>query len=145
MVHKKSQLLKKLLSTDILGNTIGLKYQIRNFVTKEGIKKQEFQTFMDGDNEEEWFDFKIAFLENDLIKITDMFVGKEKHRKKGIPEALILEVKRLYGKNKIISSSNKNKLIKGEWRREAATKAWERLVSRSLAKYDFFTDTYELL
>jgi len=100
---------------------------------------------MEGDKEDEWFDFKIAFLDNDLIKVTDMFIGKDKHRKKGIPEALILETKRLYGQKKIISSSNIHKLITNEWRRSEATKVWERLVSKSLAKYNQSLDTFELL
>ncbi|TCI93805.1 hypothetical protein [Tenacibaculum sp. M341] len=135
----------KLSSTDIYGNNIPLEYKIRNFITDEGIKKQEFQTFMIDDEEDDWFDFKIAFINTNLIKVTDMFASNNRHRKKGIPEALILEVKKLYKDKKIISSSNKQQLIAGEWRKPDADKVWKRLIKKSFAKYNPYTDTYELL
>ena len=73
-----------------------------------------------------------------------MFIGKDKHRKKGIPEALILEVKRLY-KIQVISSSNRKPIIISEWRREEASKVWERLINQQKAIYDFDNDIYKLL
>ncbi len=131
---------------DIYGNSVQAWYTIREFVTEDGIRKQEFRTYLDDDNEEEedWFDFKIAFLTDGSIKVTDMFVGKASHRKKGIPDALILEIKRLYNK-KVISSSNKNKLVRSEWRKPPATKVWERLVLKNKANYNSQTDTFELI
>lgn len=129
---------------DIYGNPVQVRYTIREFVNDDGIRKQEFRTYLVGDKEEHWFDFKIAFLTDGSIKVTDMFVGNEDHRKKGIPDALILEIKRLYNK-KVISSSNEIKLVRDEWRKLPATKVWERLVLKNKAKYNLQTDTFELI
>ena len=129
---------------DIYGNEIKANYKIFEVENNYGLRKLEFRTYLPGDKEEVWFDFKIALIDNSIIKVTDMFIGKEEHRMKGIPEALILEVKRLYNK-KVISSSNKKPIILSEWRRIEADKVWKRLVRLNKAKYDELNDIYELL
>lgn len=133
----------KITYYDINENKVTAFYSILEQVTITGIKKIEFRTYLSNDADDDWFDFKVALLENNTLKVTDMFISKESHRKKGIPEALILEVKRIYNKQ-VISSSNKKPKILGEWRRDEASKAWERLVSQGKAKYDEEEDIYVL-
>lgn len=106
--------------------------------------KVELRLFMKGDENSKWFDFKLAPIGDDTLKVTDMFVGKESHRKKGIPEALIMESKKLFG-NKIISSSDKHPILISEWRREVASKVWDRLVKKGLAEYNSKFDFYFLI
>lgn len=108
------------------------------------LNKIEIRLFMEGDSEKEWFDFKLAPIDNDTLKVTDMFIGKESHRMKGIPEALILEAGKIFGK-RIISSSDKHPILMNEWRRGAASKVWERLVQKGLAKYNSDKDYYCLI
>ena len=125
------------------GNIHLAKYSIFN-VLSNGINKLEFRTLLINDKVEEWFDFKITFIEGNLIKVTDMFIGKEEHRGMGIPEALILEVNRLYSQ-KIISSSNKRPIVRSESRNASASKVWMRLVDKKYAFYDSENDVFVLL
>lgn len=108
------------------------------------INKIEFRLIMKGDSVQNWFDFKLAPISNDILKVTDMFIGKDYHRKKGIPEALILEAKKIFSK-KIISSSEKYPILISEFRREAATKVWMRLMEKGYAKYNRELDIFELI
>lgn len=135
---------REIICTDLNGNKRSAYYNIKKIITDDGIKKLEFRTYMENDKQNEWFDFKVALLDNDIIKVTDMFVGKQEHRMKGIPEALILELKRLFNK-KIISSSNSKPIIDNEWRKPSATKVWQRLVIQNRAKYDSYNDVFELI
>lgn len=117
------------------------KYGYKSF---NGREKIEFQVnFLNDEEKQNWFDFKLAPIDEETLKVTDIFKGKDSHLKTGLPEALILLSKQLFNK-KIISSSNKVKTESCEWRSEPGTKVWKRLVKRNLALYDSETDTFTL-
>jgi hypothetical protein len=134
-----------MLITDANCNQHKCVYEIHNqFDRYNNISKIEIRLFMEGDSAEEWFDFKLAPIANNELKVTDMFIGKNAHRRKGIPEALILEAKRIFDK-RIISSSNKQSILIAERRSRDATKVWERLVNKGFAIYNEAQDIFEIL
>ena len=53
--------MKNLVCYDINGNKLIANYYIIEQLTDCGLKKLEFRLFLDGDNLDEWFDFKIVF------------------------------------------------------------------------------------
>lgn len=134
----------KIKLVGIEGAIYEAEYEIHDFYDRgDDILKIEFRIFLKGDKYDEWFDFKLAPISNDTLKVTGMFIGKESHRGKGIPDAMILEARRIFQK-KIISSSNKKKIIY-EWRKQAADKVWKRLIQKGYAEYDEKSDIYYLI
>lgn len=96
---------------------------------------------------EDFFDFKVTPIDNDTVKVTDMFLDSKYFFKgKGLPEALILEAQRLFPDKQIISSTNidKFKRVCNEWRSIPGSSVWERLVKKGLARYDKEHDLYYL-
>jgi hypothetical protein len=67
--------------------------------------------------------------------------GWEYYRGKGITEALFAEVVATTGRE-LVSSPGQNQAKADEYRTEAATKVWERLLEAGNAKYDEDTDVY---
>lgn len=113
-------------------------------IGSDGDVKIEFRVnFAIETDKSKWFDFKLALINDQTLKVTDMFKGKNEHLRTGLPEALILLSKKTFQK-KIISSSNKIKTQKCEWRSEPGTKVWQRLVKKNLAEYNSELDTFEL-
>lgn len=135
----------KIITTGIDLKKYECEFEIHSRYDKHNnLHKVEIRLYMEGDSTGEWFDFKLAPISHDTLKVTDMFIGKESHRKKGIPEALILESQQLFDK-KIVSSSDKYPVLMSEWRKEEASKVWERLVQRGFAKYNPEKDQYYLI
>ena len=90
-------------------------------------------------------DFIIQHIDNEAIQITHMCIDIERYLGIGIPEALILKAKELFGKQ-IISSTNSRKdgeVNSNESISKKAIKVWKRLVCRKLAYYDSETDRYK--
>lgn len=96
---------------------------------------------------DDYFDFKYILLsEYRQVKVTDMFLDyKNYYQSKGLPEALILQLKYVYPEFQIISSSNKIRIVRNEWRSTAGTRVWERLVAVGRANYLEDIDTYLLV
>ena len=108
------------------------------------ITKICFKTLLEGLDKKKWFDFKVAPVGDKTLKVTDMFDYQDIYKGKGLPEALILEAQKEYPDKQIISSSNKQKVFKNEWRSEAGTAVWERLVKKGLAEYSDEKDLFVL-
>ena len=119
------------------------KYEIHYPKIKSGSMQEiiGIKLWLPNDNEVQYFDFQLTIINDDTLKVTSIFAGNDRQRKKGIPEALILMSRSLFNK-KITSSSRSN--INAEFRNSAATKVWERLVQKDLAKYNVAKDIYEL-
>lgn len=103
-----------------------------------------FKTVLTGIDKDKWFDFKVAPVGDNILKVTDMFDFQGIYKGKGLPEALILEAQNQYPDKQMISSSNRIKVFLGEWRSEAGTAVWERLVKRGLAEYSECDDIFIL-
>jgi len=103
-----------------------------------------FKTLLEGIDKKNWFDFKVAPVGEKTLKVTDMFDYQDTYKGKGLPEALILEAQKQYLDKEITSSSNKQKVFKNEWRSEAGTTVWERLVKKGLAEYSDEKDLFVL-
>ena len=108
------------------------------------ITKICFKTLLEGLDKKKWFDFKVASVGDKIFKVTDMFDYQDIYKGKGLPEALIFETQKQYPDKEIISSSNKQKVFKNEWRSEAGTAVWERLVKKGLADYSDEKDLFVL-
>lgn len=109
-------------------------------------KKIAFRiNFLNEEDKEKYFDFKLLPVGDSTLKVTDMFKGKDEHLRTGLPEALILLAREIFKKS-IISSTNFDdyKISTREWRSEKATKVWKRLVNKGLAAYIEIKDTYKL-
>ncbi len=94
--------------------------------------------------EQHWFDLTLKQLDENRWMVSMMqHNNKEWYRAKGIPDALIPALaERL---NKVItSSSNRDpaKRFPEEFRNEAATKVWRRLVGQGRATYQENEDRY---
>lgn len=110
------------------------------------ITKLCFKTVFAHSGETDWFDFKIAFIGAGEVKVTDMFLPQSPlYKGKGIAEALIVEVGKLFPERSVISSSNKLPILKRESRWPVGTIVWQRLVDRKLAIYDETKDVFNLL
>ncbi len=95
----------------------------------------------------DYFDFKLTPIDQSTTKVTDMFLdAKGLFKGKGLPEALIIEAKRLFPDKQIISSTNSQtfKQVCNEWRSEQGSCVWNRLVAKNLARYDKDQDLYYL-
>ena len=117
------------------------------FDSSNDINKLLFFVYSADEDYDDYFDFKIAPLEHNIIKITDMFLDSKKYlRGRGIPEAMILEMHRLFPNHQIISSSNNDnfKRLIGEWRSLEGSAVWNRLVKNNLAIYNSEEDLYYL-
>lgn len=68
----------------------------------------------------------------------DAISGHPTHRAAGIPDSLLPELSRRFGKP-VVSSSNKDST---ESRNDEAEKMWKRLVEKRLAHYDEQADRY---
>jgi len=120
-------------------------YEIHNQYDRYNkLDKYELRLFMKGDSHEEWFDFKLSPISETVLKVTDMFIGKSAHRKKGIPEVLIVESKKIFNK-KVVSSSNKHPILISERRSDEASKVWKRLEKKGLVRYNEISDVFEVL
>lgn len=69
--------------------------------------------------------------------------GRPEYQAKGIPDALLPEIRRYLDKN--VESSPRIACMNGVYRTPAATKVWERLKRAGLAEYDSSRDVYFLL
>ena len=103
-----------------------------------------FKTLLEGIDKKKWFDFKVAPVGDNTLKVTDMFDYQDIYKGKGLPEALILEAQKQYPDKEIISSSNRQKAFKNEWRSDAGSAVWERLVKKGLAEYSDENDLFVL-
>lgn len=119
-------------------------YSVRTYIDKASkLQKNVFMVFRENMVNRDPFDFQFVELPGKVIKITDMFVDYGGHCKgKGLPEALICEVNRLFPDYNISSSSNTHKALLGEWRSTQGSAVWERLVRIGKAKYLSDYDTY---
>lgn len=122
-------------------------YTVRTYVDKwNNIRKNQFMVTPIENLGSIPFDFQFVELPNKTIKVTDMFIDYGQYCKgKGLPEALICEVSRLFPEYNIVSSSNIHKSLKGEWRSEQGSAVWERLVRRGKAIYSKEHDIYHLI
>jgi|GEM_PF-3578480 len=122
-------------------------YKVRTY--RESLDDIDVIAFMvaePGRISNDYFDFQFVELPDNEIKITSMFVGiDDYYRGKGLPEALIMEVQRLFPYQTIISSSNTHKVLHREDRWEPGTAVWERLVRSGNAKYSKERDIYYLI
>lgn len=123
------------------------KYKVRTYRGRlDDIDVIAFMVAEPGRISKDYFDFQFVELSEDKIKTTSMFAGiDEYYHGKGIPEALILELQRLFPDKTIISSSNKHAILLGESRTGAGSAVWERLVRVQKAKYLSEIDVYILL
>lgn len=93
----------------------------------------------------DWFDFQYVELSGNRIKTIAMFLDMNQcHRGKGLPEALILELRKLYPNHIITSSSNTVKDLSDECRTEMASSVWNRLVRSGQAIFDIDKDVFTL-
>ncbi|MBK6362501.1 MAG: hypothetical protein IPF52_03010 [Saprospiraceae bacterium] len=83
-------------------------------------------------DKEKWFDFKLLPVNDDTLKVTDMFKGKDEHLKTGLPEALILLSRKIFKKSIISSTNFQDYKISNRVAFEKATKVWQRLVKRDM-------------
>lgn len=103
----------------------------------------------DHDQREEGYiiDFKIINIDDVTMQVQHMYIDIERYRGIGIPEALILKAKELFGKQ-IISSTNlhkDNEDISNEGITKQAKKVWERLVNQRFAFYDSVSNRYKTI
>lgn len=128
--------------------TYDFKYVYENYICDTcKIPKVSFMIYFADDSYDDFFDFKIAPLDEFTVKITDMFLDtRMRFKGKGIPETMILEVQRLFPDRQIISSTNKNEFSRvcNEWRSVPGSRVWGRLVEKGLASYNNFEDIYYL-
>jgi hypothetical protein len=103
-----------------------------------------FKTVLNGVDKKKWFDFKVAPIGEDILKVTDMFDFQKIYKGKGLPETLILEAQKRFPEKQVISSSNRQKIFKNEWRSDAGSAVWERLVQSGKAEYSAEKDVYKL-
>jgi len=103
-----------------------------------------FKTVLKGVDKKKWFDFKVAPINEDILKVTDMFDFQGIYKGKGLPESLIMEAQKRFPEKQIISSSNRQKVFKNEWRSAAGSAVWERLVKKGKAEYFAEKDIYRL-
>jgi len=87
-------------------------------------------------------DFQLISLDDDTLKISDMYIDDVNYREKGIPEGIIINLSELL--NKTIASSTR---FQGgnEHLHEPAKKVWDRLVSKGFAYYDEDIGRYKTL
>jgi len=129
------------------GQTYDLEYQPEEqFDAVDQITKLCFKTVFVHSGETDWFDFKIALIGVNEVKVTDIFLPQNPlYKGKGVAEALIIETGKLFADRTVISSSNKFPILKRESRWDAGTSVWRRLVNRRLAVYDETHDIFKLL
>lgn len=93
-------------------------------------------------DDEYFFEFTIKE-EQDLLRVVMMNNhSRPEYTGKGIPEAMIVRLAKESGK-RISSSSNQG--CENEYRTVAASKIWQRLVARGLARYDETEDRFYVL
>lgn len=85
-------------------------------------------------------DFQLIVLNDNEIRVTDMYIDQTEYRALGIPDALIIKAREIL--NKTIVSSTRFQ-DNNEHLHEPAVKVWKRLVSNSLAYYDEDTGRYK--
>lgn len=90
----------------------------------------------------EVLDFQLISLDDDTLKVSDMYIDDVNYREKGIPEGIIINLSELL--NKTIASSTRFK-DDGEHLHEPAKKVWDRLVSKGFAFYDEDIGRYKTL
>ncbi|HTD99045.1 MAG TPA: hypothetical protein VK668_07140 [Mucilaginibacter sp.] len=124
------------------GKSYYFKYELESQPAR-GVAKVCFKTKYINQKNDNWFDFKVAPLQEKYMVVTDMFdtidpvSGQLLFQGKGLPEALIIEAQRAYP-DKVIVSDTEGSL----W--EAGRTVWQRLVDRNLASYDAKLDRYTL-
>ena len=109
-----------------------------------GFKKWIFRIVPQNLEFTDWFEFSVVELGNGVGKVITMNTNfKKEYSAKGIPDKMIEEASNKLELN-IISSTNKkaHKFLDNEWRTEAASKVWNRLVTRGIAIYDEEKDLY---
>lgn len=81
----------------------------------------------------EVLDFQLISLDDDILKVSDMYIADLSYREKGIVEAIIINLSKLL--DKTIASSSR---FQGgnEHLHEPAKKVWERLVLNGFAYYN---------
>lgn len=95
-------------------------------------------------SDSQFFDFALVEESNDMLKITMMHNhGDPRYVAKGIPDCAIPGIARITGLQ-IRSSSNTHRATGNEYRTVSATKVWERLEKRGMARYDKEQDIYYL-
>lgn len=127
------------------GHTYYFKYKLENQYDKaRELMKVCFKTTYVLQKDNNWFDFKVALAENNLLVVTDMFdtmdFETEKYifKGKGLPEALIREAQKIFPDKTIVSDAHGDL-----W--PAGRKVWERLVQQGSAEYIPREDRYQLL
>lgn len=89
--------------------------------------------------------FTTLNLDDTTMRIQNMYIHIDRYLGIGMPEALILKAKEIFGKQ-IISSTNSRKdgeEDSNECISKKAKQVWRRLVDRGLAYYDCKTDRYK--
>jgi hypothetical protein len=90
------------------------------------------------------FELSVAALDDDTVRVIMMkHHEQEEYRAKGIPDALLPEIKRHLAKN--VESSPEAAESGGVYRTQDATKVWKRLETKGLATYNEVRDVYLLL
>ena len=92
----------------------------------------------------DFFQVTIHRLNLDTAITTAIYSHDQEYRGKGIPEALLPWISN-HLNTTVVSSSNRNPRLNGERRSEEATKMWERLCRKRIAKKLEDSDHYEIL
>lgn len=92
--------------------------------------------------QKEVLDFQLILLDDNTLKVSNMYIDNLNYREKGIPEGIIINLSKLL--NKTIASSTR---FQGntEHLHEPAKKVWDRLVSKGFAYYDENIGRYKTL
>lgn len=119
------------------GNEYFFKYEVSDFEHSDYFGKECKRVRVFIEESDDWFEAHLLKTDEVTMKSISMNnYGKKEYSGKGIPEAIIKFLSKLYEMN-ITSSSNKN-TPPYEFRSEGATVVWKRLVAERKAKY--FTD-----
>jgi hypothetical protein len=88
----------------------------------------------------EGFQMTLKPLPDGRLRI-DAITAHTSHRRAGIPDSLLPELSRRFGKN-VVSSSNRFPASPEEFRSIDAEKMWKRLVQKGIATHDVQQDRY---
>ena len=125
------------------GNLNPFRYSIEES-EEQGKIKWVFKVIPFDMNTTDWYEFSVALIDDKIGKVVVMNNrNMPEYKGKGITEKMIAIANDVLG-IKIISSTNNPefKSLDPEWRTDAATIIWKRLIEKDAAEYDEEKDIY---